>query len=288
MGWLKRKGGLFLLIPFLLIFMLALDGCRPGGEPGVPSLREARRIKIAGSRTCLPLFQILAEAYKTKHPDVDIVFLPGAHSLAGIQGVHNGTLDIGLVSRELTPEETKLGLKYYVVSLDGLAVFTNPSVKIKNLTTDRVKAIYAGEITNWSEVGGPDQKIIVLDRAEDESAKIILRQYVLGNMPTTPNATLMFFESDMVRALETTPYAIGYLSLGYAISRSLALNVVSLDGNAPTAKNIYNGTYRVVRPLGIVVKREPAGLAKAFLDFVFSKNGQRVMEKNGYAAAKRK
>lgn len=289
MHWLNQRKWLFLSIPFLFMLILTLNGCRAGTErEAAPSLKEARRIKIAGSRTCLPLFQILAEAYKKKHPDVDIVFLPGAHSPAGIQGVHNETLDIGLVSRELTPEEAKLGLKYYVVSLDGLAIFTNPSIRIENITTDQVKAIYAGEITNWREVGGPDKEIIVLDRAEDESAKIILRQYVLGNMPTTPNASLMFFESDMVRALETTPYSIGYLSLGYAISRSLNFNVVSLDGVAPTVNNIYNGNYRVVRPLGIVVKREPTGLAKTFLDFVFSQEGQRVMEKNGYAAAKKK
>ncbi|MFZ3062393.1 MAG: phosphate ABC transporter substrate-binding protein [Actinomycetota bacterium] len=287
MNCLKRRKWLFLSIPLLLLLILTLNGCRAGTERDAAFPKEARRIKISGSRTCLPLFQILAEAYRAKHPDVEIVFLPGAHSGAGVAGANNGTLDIGLVSRELKPEEAKLGLKYYVVSLDGLAIFTNPSIKIKNLTTNQIKGIYAGEITNWKDVGGPDEKIIVLDRAEDESAKIILREYVLGSIPTTPSATLLYFETDMVKALETTPNAIGYLSLGYAISHSLRLNMISVDGKAPSVKNIYSGKYQVVRPLGIVVKKEPAGIAKAFLDYVFGKEGRKVMEKNGYAAVKR-
>lgn len=268
----------------LLIFTVSLLGCR-ATQPARPSPEKAKRIKISGSRTCLPLMEILAHAYEKKHPDVDIIFLPGAHSSAGIQGVQNNTLDIGSVSRELKPEEAQLSLTYKVVSNDGLAIFTNQQIKLSNITIEQAKGIYAGTITKWKEVGGPDAKIVVLDRAEDESAKIILRKYVIGDTKTTAEATVLYFESDMVEALKTTPNAIGYLSLGYSITKSLPLNVLSLDGVRPSEENVHNGSYKVVRPLGIVYKKGPKGPTKDFLDFIFSKEGKKVMEKNGYAAA---
>lgn len=270
----------------LIVLILAITflGCQLT-KPAQPLPKKAKRIKISGSRTCLPLMEILAKAYKKKHPGVEIAFLPGAHSPAGIQGVHSNTLDIGSVSRELTPEEAQLSLVYKVVSNDGLAIFTSKDIKINNITTEQVKKIYAGTITNWKEVGGPDAKIVVLDRAEDESAKIILRKYVIGDVKVTAEATVLNLESDMVYALKTTPDAIGYLSLGYSISKSLPLNIVSLDGVRPSVKNVHNGTYKVVRPLGIVYKKRPQGLIKDFLNFIFSKEGREVMKKNGYAAA---
>lgn len=268
----------------LLLLTVSFLGCR-ATQTTQPSLEKAKRIKISGSRTCLPLMEILAKAYEKKHPDVEIVFLPGAHSSAGIQGVYHNTLDIGSVSRELKPDEAQLGLTYKVVSNDGLAIFTSQDVKLSNLATEQVKGIYAGTITNWKEVGGPDAKIVVLDRAEDESAKIILRKYVIGDVKVTAEATVLNLESDMVDALKTTPDAIGYLSLGYSIAQSLPLNMPSLDGVAPKIVNIHDGSYKAVRPLGIVYKKRPQGLTKDFLNFVFGKEGKKVMEKNGYAAA---
>lgn len=278
-----KKTLVFGFLFILLVFTASFLGCRT--QPAQPSPEKAKRLRISGSRTCLPLMQILAKAYEKKNPDVEIAFLPGAHSPAGIQGVHNNTLDIGSVSRELKPEEAQLGLVYKVISNDGLAIFTNKNIKITNITAEHVKEIYAGTITNWKEVGGPDAKIVVLDRAEDESAKIILREHVIGDIKVTEGATVLYFESDMVEALETTPDAIGYLSLGYSIAKSLSLNMLSLDGVVPNISNIHNGSYKVVRPLGIVYKKNPSALTKDFLNFIFGSEGKKVMEKNGYAAA---
>lgn len=275
----KRVFGLALIV--LMVFI----SCTPKQEK--PKPQSVLSIKITGSGTCRPLIEILARQYSKLHPEVKIVFLPGTHSKGGIEGAAQGLIDIGLVSRELKPEEKAFGLTYLVLSNDGLAIATHNLVKVKNLSTQQVRDIYSGKIKNWKETGGDDAPIIVLDRNEDESAKIILRQYVLGKtLPITKESTVLYYESDMVEALKRTPNTIGYLSLGYALSKKLPINLVSLDGVAPSVNNILNGKYKVVRPLGIVYKRTTPQ-TKKLIDFFQSEEAMKLMIENGYAPYQR-
>lgn len=277
------KKRVFLLIAIVSLIVLS---CAPKQEK--PKPQPVVSIKISGSGTCKPLVEILAKEYSKSHPEVKIRFLPSTHSKGGIEGVAQGLLDIGLVSRDLKPEEKALGLTYLPLSSDGLAIATHNSTKIKNLTTQQVRDIYSGKIKSWGELGAANAPIVVLDRNEDESAKIILRQYVLGkNLPVTRTATVMYYESDMVEALERTPNTIGYLSLGYALSRKLPINLVSLDGAAPTVENILEGKYRVVRPLGVVYKKLTPQ-AKKLIDFFKSEEAKELMIKNGFAPYQRR
>ncbi len=269
-----------------LIVSLCLISCAREKEKPRPQVKAT--LKISGSGTCKPLVEILTQEYVKEHPEVKIDFLPPTHSKGGVEGVAQGLLDIGLVSRELKPEEKALGVTYYPLSRDGLVLATHQSVKIKNLTNQQVKAIYAGQIKNWRELGGPDAPIIVLDRNEDESAKIILRQYVLGKkLAITPEATILYYESDMVEALLKTPNTIGYLSLGYALSKNLPLNIVSLNGVTPSVTTILNNRYPVVRPLGVVVKK-PSPAAKQLIDFLLSSKAREIMINSGFAPYKEK
>lgn len=269
------------------LLTVASTGCATGGKSTKDvSIKPAQRIRISGSNTCLPLLRILAKEFKKKNPDVEVTFPPGAHSSAGIEGVVNGSLEIGAVSRPLKPAEAERKITYQVLSNDGLVVAIHQAMTIGGLTSDQVKLIYMGQITNWTEVGGRDTTIIVLDRNEDESAKMILRDYLLGkDSPVTGEATVLFLETDMVKALESTPGAIGYLSLGYATSQKLPIHVLALDGVQPSVESIHDKTYRMVRPLGIVYKNNPNKLTKRFIDFVASSSAKKVMEENGYATA---
>jgi phosphate transport system substrate-binding protein len=269
------------------LFSLVPSCERP--TPKAKTTKTVHKIVVSGSGTAFPLISLLAKAFEEENPNVKFRFLPTVHSSGGIKGVSQSTLDIGMVSRPLKPDEKRLGLKYYVFSQDGLAVATHKSVAIKNLTSTQLKEIYQGKITNWQEVGGPDQEIVVLDRNEDESAKIILRQYVLGpvdKLKVTKKAVILYYEPDMVSGLKETPYAIGYLSLGYAISRKLAINLLNLDGVAPTVENILAGKYRIVRPLGVVVKKNPGEVVKKFIKFCLSNKASLLMRRNGFAPAK--
>ncbi len=267
-----------LLFLFLLLVMSSCQAPQP--------VKKVEAIRISGSSTCLPLIKILAKEFQRKNQEVKFDFLPGVHSGGGIKGVAQGTLDIGTVSRELKEEEKKLNLKYYCLSNDGLAIGTSKDVNIAEVTSQELKDIYSGKISNWQELGGPNEEIVVLDRSEDESAKIILRKFILGqDLKITPKHVVLYFESEMIEAMKNTPYSIGYFSLGYALSTNLDVNLLKLDGVEPTVENILVGKYRVTRPLGIVVKQEK-GAIRNFIKFLLSKEARKIMIKKGFAPAK--
>ena len=268
------------------VLVLSAPGCGQGNNTTQTKVTKPQTIRITGSSTCLPLLKILSNKYEKQHPEVRFLYLPGAHSPAGIQGAANGTLDIGAISRDLKPEEQALGLETIILSNDGLAIAINKDLNIANLTTDQVKMIYGGEITNWRDVGGPDKTIVVLDRAEDESSKVILRKFVLGDTLITSSASILFLETDLIKALENTSYSIGYLSYGAVVSDKLPVNVLPLNGTKVSVKNIHNGTYKMVRPLGMVLKKNPSAATRAFVDWATSSAGAKVMDSKGYASAK--
>lgn len=262
--------------------MAVLAGCVSNGADK-PEPRQT--IRITGSLTCQPLLKTMAAEYKRLHPNVTFLYPTGAHSAAGVQGAKDGTADIGAVSRDLKPEEAALDLKFYLLSTDGLAIATHEGINVEKITATQVTGIYSGAITNWKELGDGDQPIIVLDRSEDESAKIILRKYVLGDTPNVPTASVMFLESDMIKALETTAASIGYLSYGACVSDSLNVNILTLDGVTPSVDSIHDGKYKMIRPLGILIKNKPAPGTMDFVNWMISKEGQAYMNRKGYASA---
>lgn len=239
------------------------------------------RIRVSGSGTCMPLLRILTSAYPGD--EVEFVFLPGLHSGGGIRGVENGDLEIGAVSRDLTEDEEALGLEYRQVSDDALAIAVHPSVTVDSLSSEQIQGIYDGTYTSWAQLGGGDLPIVVLDRSEDESAKIILRQYVIGDLDIAESAVNLFYEADMVSGLEGTPGSIGYFSLGLGVSEDLNVSYVALDGVAPTVPHVNDGSYRAIRPLGIVFGKSVDPGVREFIEWMQSDAAIRIMEDNGFA-----
>lgn len=271
-----------------LVAALSIAGCT-----GAPTLEEpVRPLRVSGSGTCLPLLRLLASRYP--FPGVEFVFLPGLHTKGGVEGVAQGSLDIGAISRELTSEEQSAGLNVTWLSDDGLALAVHPSVArlgVVGLTSEQVRGIYSGRYTDWRQVGASESlPIVVLDRNEDESAKIILRKYVLGDeksLPVTAEALRLFYETDMVEGVQSTPGSIGYFSLGYGVSQHVRAALVSLDGVEPTVANIESGAYKVIRPLGIVTPRSAPLAIREYLEWATSDEVREYMSDEGYAPAKR-
>jgi phosphate transport system substrate-binding protein len=273
-----------LLTSLVLAGALLLSACSAPADTA-PSRADGEPVRVSGSGTCLPLLRILAEEYSDD--SVEFVFLPGLHSGGGIKGVANGDLEIGSVSRELTEDEKTLGLRYTLLSRDGLVLATHASVKIPGLTTEQVKGIYRGDYANWKELGGPDLPITILDRNEDESAKIILRQFVLGSdLKITPKAVNLYYEPDMIDGLQSTVGAVGYFSLGYGLSQDLPVNYLTLDGVEATVENIKSGAYDVVRPLGIVTTAAAGKEIQQFVTWASSPAASALIEKRGFAPAR--
>jgi len=265
-----------------ILLCLVGVGCTPhtSQEPA-----ERSRITVSGSGTTLPLVKLLVSTYPDR--SVKFEFLPGMHSAAAIEGVESGSVDIGLVSRDLTDEERALGLTYTLLSNDALVIAVHPSVGIQELTTEQVRDIYSGRFGNWKELGGADLPIVVLDRNEDESAKIVFREHVLGSsLEVTSSAAVLAFEPEMISALSSTPGAVGYFSLGAAVHQRVPVDVVALDGVKPSVETVRSGEYRMVRPLGIVTRPDADTAVRAFVQWVVGPEARVAMEREGYAAAR--
>lgn len=268
---------------------LALSACS-GVSPsaGTTAAKDEARLRVSGSGTCLPLLRILAADVPDK--SVRMVFLPGLHTKGGVRGVTQGSLDVGALSRDLNPDERSADLRVTWLASDGLVVAVNNTVSklgVQSITRQQVRDIYAGKVTDWKQLGASASlPIVVLDRHEDESAKIILRKFILGpaaEFKVTADSVNLYYESDMVDALQTTSGAVGYFSLGYAVSQSVNVTLLPLDGVAPTVANIESGKYTVVRPLGIVTRSAAPAPVRAFIDWITSDEARAIMVSKGYA-----
>ena len=270
-----------------------LSGCNnpPPVSEGTDSATETAaskadaQITIAGSGTPMSPLKIVATAYESQATAASINFLPSSQASAGIAGVKDGQLQIGTVSRQPKPEEAAEGLEYREFAKDALLVATHPSVEgVTNLTSDDLKAIYSGQTTNWAALGGPDAEIVVLDRPEDESAKQLLRTHYLGDeLPNAASAVVLRKESELIAAIQNTSYSIGAFSLAQAVTNDLPVNRISLNSVAPSSETIENGTYPMVRSLGIVWFGALAPETQAFIDYLFSPEGARVLTESGLA-----
>lgn len=278
----KRRYSFLVLL--VLMLPLALTGCEGAQSKPAASGAKNVQIRVSGSGTCLPLLRILTDEYSATHKGVSFTFLPGLHSGGGIKGVASGDLELGAVSRELADDEKDLGLEYVRLSDDGLVVAVHPTVTLRDISSEQVREIYSGKYDNWAQLGGPDLPMVILDRNEDESAKIILREYVLGpDVQITPKAVNLFYEPDMVDGLQKTPGAIGYFSLGLGLSRDIPVNYLMLDGVEATVANIETGAYEMVRPLGIVAKRPLGRHVADFMEWATGDEAADLMQRKGFA-----
>jgi len=280
LGWLT--GGCALTAP-----TAGSSGDRATDSSELFDPAASETIKIIGASTPYPALELLAQAYSQETTGVEVVFLDSSQSSGGIEAVKQGLAEIGTVTRLPKPEEADERLTYRAIARDALLVATHPTVTgFNGLTTQQLQDIYSGKITNWKDLSGPAADIIILDRAEDTSAKRLLREYYLGsNLANASDAITLSRESDMVDALQGTAYSIGMLSLAKATRQSLAINHINLDGIEPIPQSIDAGQYDMHRTLGIVWYDQPSPTTQRFIDFVFSPSGSAVLEAAGFAAS---
>jgi len=198
----------------------------------------------------------------------------------GFKEVVDGISDIGALSRELKTDE-KGQVVEHVIARDGIAIVVHPSNPVSNLTKEQVRDIFAGNITNWNEVGGPNLKIVVISREEGSGTRSAFEEMVMEGELITEDAIIQNSNGAIKTAVAGDQYysSIGFLSFGYLDSSVKAL---SINGTPATVENAKSGVYPIVRPLLFVTKEEPEGLVKEFIDFCLSEEGQAIVEEEGY------
>ncbi|MDZ7342843.1 MAG: phosphate ABC transporter substrate-binding protein [candidate division KSB1 bacterium] len=255
-------------------------------------------IQIKGSDTIVNLSQKLAEAYMEKNPNVSIA-VTGGGSGVGIAALIANRVQIANSSREMKEKEYAQAKENGVIpteiaiAIDGLSVTVNASNPIKSLTKDQVGAIFRGEITNWSEVGGPNLAISLYGRQPNSGTYVFFQEFVLGNKDYSPKMKQMNGNAQIIEGIKTDKGAIGYVGIGYLHDEhGKMIEGIKVLEIAPDAKskpvsplivdNVKSGLYPIARPLYQYTNGKPKGAVKDLIAFELGPEGQKIVEEMGF------
>ena len=245
---------------------------------------DGNRLTIQGSTTVLPIAQKCAEMFLQKNPEADIA-VRGGGSGTGIAALIDGICDIADSSRPIKDKEilkaNKKGVnpQPHIVAMDGIAVIVHPSNQVNRISLTQIKGIYTGKISNWSQLGGSYQKIVVISRDVASGTYECFSKVALKKQRVRPDALLQASNMAVASTVKRTRGAIGYVGLGYLDSRVKALAV---EGVKPSFETIRKNTYPISRPLFMYTDGKPKGLVKDFIKFVLSMEGQEIVEEQGF------
>jgi len=235
-------------------------------------------LTIAGSTSVQPYVEIVAEEYEHLYPD-KFVEIQGGGSSAGITAVDTGTAEIGMISREL--KESERHFWSVEIAKDGLAIIINPANPVQDVTLEQIRGVYAADITNWADLGGLDARIHIITREEGSGTRSAFEDLVMGGRRITPKAIVQDSNGAVRQLVSDDPYSIGFISLGLVHIGERPVKSMKLDGVEATRENVVNGSYSLFRPFLFVVREEPTGITKQYIDFILSPEGQRILSDEG-------
>ncbi|MEF8835913.1 MAG: phosphate ABC transporter substrate-binding protein [Candidatus Thermoplasmatota archaeon] len=251
---------------------------------------EAEQVAVTGSSTVLPIAQSAAEEFNAQRDDIQ-VSVSGGGSGWGIEALREGTADIGMSSRGIYEDEKQdiedargEEVNEYTVAKDGLAIIVNEYIYengIQSLNKEEVVDIYSGNITNWEELGGPDEQIFVVERSEVSGTYGSFMD-MMGLSETVAD-TQGQENADVRRTVMNTNTAIGYVGLGYIGGEAPA---VSFNGVTPSIETVQDGDYELVRDLHFYTVGGLDNATQEYIDFVLSSEGQQIVEDEGFIPIK--
>ena len=245
-----------------LVLALALTGCTGGVE--------RREVVVTGSTTLLPITEVSGEMFSERNEGVSIL-VSGMGSSAGIESVTAGSSDIGTSSRELKGDELELGLEDTPVAYDAIAVIVHPDNPVRDLTTLEIRAIFSGVITNWSEVGGPDMTIGLVNRDEASGTREAFSKIIMDDAQFDRGAVVLPGTGQVRSVIADVEGAIGYISLGFVTDD---VRAVAVDGIEASEASVVEGTYPVQRVLHFFTKGDVSDVAREYMSFVLSPDVQ--------------
>jgi len=248
-------------------------------------------IQIKGSDTMVNLGQAWAEKDMEVNPG-DFIAVTGGGSGTGFSSLISGTCDIAMSSRKIKEKEIALARQKGIdpneikVALDGLAVVVNSSNSVDKLTLDQLAGIFTGRITNWKDIGGKDERIVVLSREVNSGTHVYFKEHVLRkNDPNSkeefaPSALMLSSSQAIADEVAGNSSAIGYYGMGYISAKQKPVAIAKDEKSEyvePIIGNVLNNKYPISRPLLLYTNGAPQGLVKKFIDFALSKEGQDIV-----------
>ena len=262
-------------IALAAVMALSLAAC--GGNNGLSG-----KVATDGSTSMEKVIGALKETFEGENAGVEVTYNPTG-SGSGIKAVQEGRCDIGLSSRALKAEEEEQGLVGTVLAYDGIAVIVNPENTVEDLTVEQIAAIYKGEITNWSEVGGIDAEIVLIGREAGSGTRGGFEE-IVGVEDLCQYRQELTSTGDVITAVSQNPGAIGYASLA---SVKDTVKAIKVGGVAPSEETVKDETYAIQRPFVLVTKEGTAltETAQAFFDFITSEAAREVITAAGVVPA---
>ncbi|MGL5430694.1 MAG: phosphate ABC transporter substrate-binding protein PstS family protein [Vibrio sp.] len=248
---------------------------------------QASEINVSGSTSVARIMDILAEEYNKAHP-ATYVAVQGVGSTAGISLLQKGVADIAMTSRYLTESEVQNDLHSFTLAFDGLAIVVNQTNPITNLSREQLYGIYKGQITNWKQVGGHDQKIALVTREASSGSRYSFES-LMGLTKTvnnrqvsdvTPTALVVNSNSMVKTLVNHNTQAIGFISIG---SVDKSIKAIQFEKTEPSADNIAKHSYQLSRPFLILHYPEKASeQTKQFIAFLQSEPTKKLIVEYGY------
>ncbi|TLS78425.1 ABC transporter substrate-binding protein [Mariprofundus erugo] len=253
---------------------------------------QAEIVEVAGSTTVRAMMEPAADAWHQLHPDV-VVTVRGGGSSAGFSSVLDGRAQIGMMSRELEPEELSLlqqaGMVQVRIGFDAVAVVVSEPLYLRGgiaaLKKEEIAAIYRGDIRNWLQLDGPDRPILVIDKEKERGTRQVFAGYILDSThgDSLPEAVVVGPNHDMKTLLQASDQAIGFLPFGETGDHLHALRVI--DGGhhyVADTGSVRDGSYPLSRSLYVLHKKDAPAYVQAFVEFLCSPHGQAILRNSGY------
>jgi len=260
---------------FMLVAVLSFAAAGPA---------QAKDIVMDGSTTVGPIAKSFA-AYFTKTTGVQVT-VSESGSGNGAKSLINGACDIANMSRAMKDKEVAAAKAkgidpvQHVVALDGIAVVVHPSNYVSALTIEQIRDIYIGKVTNWSQVGGPNAKIVVIQRESNSGTQDSFKSLVVGKGNViTKGAETQASNGAVKSRVGSTPAAIGFIGLGFVDD---SVKPLSVNGVKPSVSTVKDGSYAVARPLFMYTNGQPTGNVKKFIDLPKTEDGKRMITELGF------
>lgn len=268
----QRDAAPLLRILMLLSLVVLLSAC------GQSATAAGQQLTLTGSTSVTPFIEHLAEMYEQAHPGKKIN-VQGLGSSAGIQAAENGTVELGMSSRHLEPDEAAL-LIPIEIARDALAIIVNPGNPVISLSSEQVRAMFTGKIQNWSEGGGNDRSIVLVTREAGSGTYGAFEELVMNKELPTTRALRQGSNGAVRQIVAEDEDAIGYISLGIV---DQTVKPIAVDGIQASTDAVIAGDYKLVRPFLFVRRKDVtlSALAEDFLGYVLSSEGQAELVQRG-------
>jgi len=251
------------------------------------SVMATETVRVSGSTTVLPLAEGGAEAFNSAQSDYQVTVTGGGTGV-GMKNIAEGNSEIAMASREVTADEkSQFGDNFQenLIGYDGIVIAVSKEIYdagVISLTKDQVKQIYDGEIKNWKDLGGPDEEMLVIAREQGSGTRDTFNEEIMDDKSAeTPGVNTVAGSNAEIRtAITGSDKAIGYLGFSYA--EDGAVGAITLDEVKPTAETIKDGSYELARKLYFYTFGDATEGARAFIEFMVGKEGQKVAEEYGF------